>query len=122
MKRAFETDAQGHQETVSMTQHATSRRGRWRTRVRQRRWSGKSSSYLSVVAFLCAMLVLFVSACSLPWASPTVEQGTPVVSPVVGNIPVTGTASPTQQASHVAVINYQAIGCPSSVASIKWDT
>ena len=112
MKRAFETDAQGHQEVVSMAQQATSR---------QRRWSGKRSLYLSVIAFLCVMIVLFVSACSLPWASPTVEQGTPVVSPVVGTIP-TPAASPTSRPTPQAVINYQAIGCPSSVAAIKWDS
>jgi hypothetical protein len=102
-----------------MAQQATSQRDQ-RSAAR-RRWPWKNPSYRSIVAFFCVIVVLLVSACTVPFASPTVEQGTPSISPVVGDTP-TSAVSPTAQATtSEAVINYQAIGCPSSVAALNWN-
>lgn len=120
MEQALETDASGHQEEVNMAQQATSHYDR-SGGVPPRRWPRKHSSYLGGVAFLCVLLLLLMSACSLPFSSPAIEQGTPSISPVVGDTP-TAAVSPTAGSTSEAVINYQAVGCPSSVSALKWDS
>ncbi len=87
-------------------------------RARQPRLLRKSRYSVGAVAFLFSMFMLLLSACSNPFQAPAQTGGNdpvPVVTP-------TAAVSPTKSGSSNVAINFQIVGCPSTLGAIKWDS
>jgi hypothetical protein len=87
-------------------------------KARQPRLLRKSWCSIGVVTFLFSMFILLLSACSNPFQAPAQTGGTDPVQVVTP----TAAVSPTTSGSSSVVINFQIVGCPSTLGAIKWDS